>query len=40
MTGVVINCTVCGLDTTLRTVKIDNLTAHRQDLRSDGQMIG
>ena len=40
MTGVVINGTVCGLVTTLCTVEIDNLTAHRQDVRSDGQMIG
>ena len=40
VTGVVINCTLCHLVTTLHTVEIDNLTAHRQDVRSDGQMIG
>ena len=36
VTGVVINCSVCGLVTTLHTVEIDNLTAYRQDVRSDG----
>ena len=40
MTGVVINCTVYRLVTTLHTVNIDNLIAHRQEVRSDGQMIG
>ena len=29
MTGVVINCTLCGLVTTLRTVEIDIYTADR-----------
>ena len=40
VTGVVINCTLCGLVTTLCTVEIDNLTAHTQAVRSDGQVIG
>ena len=40
MTGVVINCTVCSLVTPMCTVEIDNSKAHRQDVRSDGQMIG
>ena len=37
---VVINCTLCGLVATLHTVEIDNLTAHIQVVRSDGQVIG
>ena len=40
VTGVVINCTLCSLVTTLHTVEIDNLTAHTQAVRSDGQVIG
>ena len=40
MTGVVINYTLYGLVTTLHIVEIDNLTTHRQDVRSDGQVIG
>ena len=40
VTGDIINSALCGLDTTLHTVEINNLTAHRQDVRSDGQMIG
>ena len=40
VTGVVINCTLCGLVTTLCTVEIDNLTAHTQAVRSDVQVIG
>ena len=35
-----LNWTVCVLDTRLRTVEIDNFTAHTQDVRSDGQVIG
>ena len=40
VTSDAINSASCGLDTTLHTVEIDNLAAHRQDVRSDGQMIG
>ena len=40
MTGVVMNCTLCDLITTLCTVEMDILRAHTQDFRSDAQVIG